>query len=313
MAGISKQIIGQKDDEDYISLLPDYLIHHIFSFLHMRDVVKTCVLSKRWQSVWTTVSDLRFSVSSYDDSFVDRVLTLYGLDKVRKFHLEVNLKPLCPSKIDSWAGFAIDHQVEELLLDLNIWWADCPLSPLLYNCSSLTKLCLSGCCFSLSESINWSSLKSLSIHSMDVIDDVLQKILMGSPVLEYLNLKRCWGVQGIRSTSLKELVIEDISVGFPLHILTPRLLSLRVRGYYFDEIIRIVEAPSLLEAELDFDGPITSDFCGLKRMLCQPQNATRVLFGPSCVEVSMVILLHNGHHLFHVAFHLGLGTLICQS
>ncbi|KAF8029270.1 hypothetical protein BT93_E1828 [Corymbia citriodora subsp. variegata] len=335
MAGTLKQTGSQKDDEDYISLLPDGLIHHIFSFLCMRDivktcvssirvmtlhgwgkvrkfhldinsehcplnddliehifsflptrdVVKTCVLSSRWRSYWPTVLDLRFSVSSPHDSFVDRVLKLYGRSKVRKFHLDINSKSFCPSKIDSWVGFAIDHQVEELLLDFNIWCVDCPLSPLLYNCSSLTNLRLSGCCFPFIENISWSSLQSLSIHDMDVSDDLLRKILMGSPVLEYLNLEICWGIKGIRSTSLKELVIESIGVEFPLHISTPQLLSLRVRGFYFDKIISIVEAPSLLEAELDFDGPIKSDFCWLKKMLFQLQNATRVLFGPSCVQV----------------------------
>ncbi|XP_030476181.2 putative F-box protein At1g49610 [Syzygium oleosum] len=284
MAGTLKQTTGQKDD-DYISPLPDCLIHHIFSFLRMRDVVKTCVLSKSWRSVWTTVSDLRFSISSYDDDwFVERVLTQYGWAKVEKFHLDIESKHFFTSTIDSSVCFAIDHQVQELRLSFNFGWACYTLSPLLYSCSSLTKLCLSRCCLSFSESISWISLKSLSIQYMDMSDDVLQKILMGSPVLEYLNLKRCWDVKGIHSTSLKELVIDDIQVGLPLHISTPQLLSLHVTDYLF-EIIRIVEAPSLLEAVLDFHSQIKSDFCLLKEMLCKLQNATRILFGSWCVRV----------------------------
>ncbi|KAI3412712.1 uncharacterized protein J3R85_017058 [Psidium guajava] len=102
MAGTSKQTIGQKDDEDYISLLPDCLIHHIFSYLPTREVVKTCVLSKTWRSVWTTVSDLGFSVHSCrDDLFVDRVLMLHASGKVKKFRLHIRAN-LCPtSKIDT--------------------------------------------------------------------------------------------------------------------------------------------------------------------------------------------------------------------
>ncbi|XP_056158473.1 F-box/LRR-repeat protein At5g02910-like [Syzygium oleosum] len=299
MASTSALTIGRKDYEDYISLLPDCLIHHIFSFLPTRDVIKTCVLSKRWQFVWTTISDLGFSVSSYHDSFVDRVLTHYVGPKVKKFHLDVilNFDFFNPSKIDPWVHFAINHQVEDLLLDVYSYqytpWGhylekaeDYTLHPLLYNCSSLTKLCLTGCHFPFSESISWSSLKSLSIDN--VTSDVLQKILMGSPVLEYLNLTDCWSVEGIRihSRSLRELVIINADViGPPLHISTPHLLSLRVRGAHFYEAIRIIEAPSLVEAELDFGGPAKSDSCLLKEMLCKLQNATRILSGAWCLWV----------------------------
>ncbi|KAF8029268.1 hypothetical protein BT93_E1826 [Corymbia citriodora subsp. variegata] len=283
MANTSAPTISQKDFGDYISLLPDCLIHQIFSFLPTRDVVKTCVLSKRWQSVWTAISDLKFSVSSYDDSFVNRVLTLYRWRKVIKFHLDIRSKYFYPFKIDSWVRFAIDHEVEELLLNLN-WSARYTLSPLLYNCSSLTKLRLSGCRFSSSESINWSSLKSLSIQNVKLSDDVLRKIFMGSPVLEYLNLKGCRGLERIRSTNLKELVIDDINVEVPLEtfsppleIWTPRLFSLRVRGYIY-EVIKILEASSLVEAELDFDSA-ELDCSLLKSSLGRLQNATRIQLG----------------------------------
>ncbi|XP_048131525.1 putative F-box/LRR-repeat protein At5g02930 [Rhodamnia argentea] len=248
MPGTSKQTTGRKYDKDYISLLPDCLITHIFSFLPTRDVVKACVLSKSWRSVWTTISDLRFSVSSYDDdSFVDRVLTLYEWAKVKKFHLDIRAELIYPFQIDSWVRFANDHQVEELHLNHYIGH------------------------FSSSERISWSSLKSLSLQDVSLSDDVLQKILLGSPVLEYLNLKRCYGVKGIHSTSLKELVIVDNN---GLRILTPQLLLLRVTGHSHYEAIRLVEAPPLLEAELDFYGPHESDFCLLKEMLCKLQNAT---------------------------------------
>ncbi|KAK3433634.1 hypothetical protein EUGRSUZ_D00932 [Eucalyptus grandis] len=67
--------------EEYISMLPNCLTND-FSFLPTRDTVKICILSIMWQSVWTAVLDLRFSVSSYDNSFVEKVLMLYGRGKV---------------------------------------------------------------------------------------------------------------------------------------------------------------------------------------------------------------------------------------
>ncbi|XP_056158495.1 F-box protein At5g03100-like [Syzygium oleosum] len=283
MAGTLTWTADRKDYEDYMSLLPDCLIHHIFSSLPTRDAVKTCVLSKRWQSVWTNISDLRFSVSSYDDTFVDRVLTLYVGRKVKIFHLDIKQDYYHPI-VDSWVHFAIDHQVEDLLLNLNIsWWnfwrKDCKLSPLLTNCSKLTKLCLRGCRFSSSDSISWSSLKSLSIQN--VSDDVLRKILMG----ERLNLIDCRSVKGIQSRSLRELVIDGGWVQYTLEISTPCLLSLRVSSAYFWKSIRIIEAPSLVEAELNFDGGDKSDCHLLKELLCKLQNATRILFGAWCVRI----------------------------
>ncbi|KAF8015169.1 hypothetical protein BT93_H0849 [Corymbia citriodora subsp. variegata] len=282
MASTLMQTRGQKDYEDYISLLPDCLIHHIFSFLPTRDVVKTCILSKRWQFVWTTISDLRFSVWSYDDPFVNTVLMHY---KWRKTH----------SNIDSWIHFAIDHQVEEFFLNLNncgwdIWWEDYTWSPLLNHCSSLIKLCLRGCRFSSSDGISWSSLKSLSIQN--VSDDVLQKILMGSPVLEHLNLIGCRSVKRIQSRSLRELVIDACWADYPLEISTPCLQSLRVRKAYFCKSIRIIEAPSLAKAELDF-GLAKSDCRLVKELLFKLQNATQILFGAWCFQVMLPLKVED--------------------
>ncbi|KAF8029059.1 hypothetical protein BT93_E1662 [Corymbia citriodora subsp. variegata] len=206
MVRTSMHAAGRHDYEDYISLLPDCVIHHIF-FLPTEDVIKTCLLSRRWRYVWTTISDLR------------------------------------------------GH-----------YW-----SPLLYNCCSLTKLCLRGCRFSSSESVS---------------DDVLRMILMGSPVLEYFNLIRCQGVKRIHSRSLRELVIDDVLVmEFTLEISTPCVLLLHVRGDYFREMIRIIEAPSLVNAELDFDSQVKSDYSLLKQMLCKLQNATQILLGDWCLRV----------------------------
>ncbi|KAL3739624.1 hypothetical protein ACJRO7_020957 [Eucalyptus globulus] len=224
------------------------LIHRILSFLLKREVVKNCVLSKRWQFIGTTISDLRFSVDSSNDSFAGRVLTLYGWRKY--FH---------PSKIDSWVRFATNHQVEELLLNLN-WVADYKLSPLLYNCSSFTKLCLTGFCF-----------KSLSIQDMYASGDVLRKTLMDSPILEYLKLERCWDVEGIREIFAS-----------PLEIWTPHLLLLHVRGIFY-EMIRILEASSLVEPKLDFDA-YKLDCSLLNESLCKLQNATRIQLRARCLS-----------------------------
>ncbi|KAL8494670.1 hypothetical protein ACS0TY_025492 [Phlomoides rotata] len=47
---------------DRLIELPLSLIHHILSFLAMRDVVSTTILSKRWNNLWTYVPCLNFYV-----------------------------------------------------------------------------------------------------------------------------------------------------------------------------------------------------------------------------------------------------------
>ncbi|XP_038890212.1 F-box/FBD/LRR-repeat protein At5g56420-like [Benincasa hispida] len=52
-------------DMDGISHLPDYLLHEILALLDTRQVVQTCVLSKRWKSLWTHIPTLNFDYSSF--------------------------------------------------------------------------------------------------------------------------------------------------------------------------------------------------------------------------------------------------------
>ncbi|XP_019058571.1 PREDICTED: FBD-associated F-box protein At5g56370-like [Tarenaya hassleriana] len=46
---------------DRISVLPDELLLRILSLVPMKDVVRTMILSKRWQSLWTMVPKLEYN------------------------------------------------------------------------------------------------------------------------------------------------------------------------------------------------------------------------------------------------------------
>ncbi|KAF9592096.1 hypothetical protein IFM89_011934 [Coptis chinensis] len=59
---------GSKSSVDRISDLPDPMIHHIFSFLDMREVVQTSILSKRWTHLWKSTPNLDFYLSQYNIS-----------------------------------------------------------------------------------------------------------------------------------------------------------------------------------------------------------------------------------------------------
>ncbi|EPS64237.1 hypothetical protein M569_10544 [Genlisea aurea] len=53
--------MAQELGEDRISGLPNDILHKILSLLHIKSVAQTCVLSKRWRSLWLTFPDLDFT------------------------------------------------------------------------------------------------------------------------------------------------------------------------------------------------------------------------------------------------------------
>ncbi|KAL7128865.1 hypothetical protein ABFS83_13G022500 [Erythranthe nasuta] len=51
----------EEEKEDRISDLPDDVIHHIFSYLPIKSVAQTSLLSKRWSRIWRSFPDLDFT------------------------------------------------------------------------------------------------------------------------------------------------------------------------------------------------------------------------------------------------------------
>lgn len=53
--------------EDRLGALPNDLLRYVMSFLPSRDTVRTCVLGKRWSTLWKSVPALRIEdPDSYD-------------------------------------------------------------------------------------------------------------------------------------------------------------------------------------------------------------------------------------------------------
>lgn len=82
--------------------------------------------------------------------------------------------------------------------------------------------------------VYWSSLKRLHIEHAELREDVMMRVMSGSPVLEFLQLKCCWGFMHIivESSGLRELVIDSHEFrrvqDLILRISAPYLLKLRL-------------------------------------------------------------------------------------
>ncbi|XP_057426290.1 putative FBD-associated F-box protein At5g56700 [Lotus japonicus] len=60
----SRRLEGKRDR---LSDLSDEILLHIMSFMMIKDVVKTCILSKRWQNLWKSLPDLILHVSNFSN------------------------------------------------------------------------------------------------------------------------------------------------------------------------------------------------------------------------------------------------------
>ncbi|PIA35555.1 hypothetical protein AQUCO_03500127v1 [Aquilegia coerulea] len=67
---------------DRLSVLPKVLLHHILSFLDIKEVLRTCILSRRWRYLW-----IDLHVLNIDDKFW---LDINGEVKTDKFQTYVN-------------------------------------------------------------------------------------------------------------------------------------------------------------------------------------------------------------------------------
>ncbi|XP_060965005.1 putative F-box/LRR-repeat protein At5g41840 [Cannabis sativa] len=214
--------MGDANDEDRISKLPNGVIHHMMSFLPTKDVVRTCLLSKRWKLIWYSVPALSFSdhievegrqeFYNYIEKYlehrkrgmyyiVDSVITSFKLNMLNYWHCKCE-KSKADDILDKWLAFIVLNKVEEIYL--SIWpkqhWIFeesyyyfcyyCLPKIWFENATYLTVLELEYVELDASCSFSFPSLKILSLkeihHSNTAEDDVVFKFLLGCPSLEKL-------------------------------------------------------------------------------------------------------------------------------
>ncbi|KAI8558054.1 hypothetical protein RHMOL_Rhmol04G0058600 [Rhododendron molle] len=214
---------------DVISSLSDIVLHHILSFLSTKDSIRTSILSRRWQYLWTSILDINLDDISWSkdidkikdqcpmchrfSDFVDRVLLLHDASDIRRLHLNI-LDPVNSSRLNSWISAAIRHNVQELNLDLPVRTRFL-LPCCLFTCESLLVLKLfMQCVLKPPSFIYLSSLKTLVFDNLTFSDDEsTQHLFSNCPVLQELALINC-GWKNIKTLTisvptLKRLTIED--------------------------------------------------------------------------------------------------------
>ncbi|KAF6156586.1 hypothetical protein GIB67_033131 [Kingdonia uniflora] len=117
MAQRRLEVSGVVKDIDRLSALHNAILYSILSLLPTKEVVQTCVLSKRWRDVWCSVPCLDFDETDFC-KFIDSVLQFRDGSNVTNFCLTWNVmddfSPAC-----LWMIMLARHNVEIVDISCN--------------------------------------------------------------------------------------------------------------------------------------------------------------------------------------------------
>ncbi|KAJ1691630.1 hypothetical protein LUZ63_015785 [Rhynchospora breviuscula] len=281
---------SRRGDRDRLSSLPDCLIHLIMSFLTAQEAVRTCILSKRWKNLWTTLPFLDFDwrKSKYDRKwdpdewdyseyqihklekfrdFVTMTLLLREPSELHKFRLSFldgEFYDLCRYDIfiRSWILHALKYNLQVLHFSFSRYYDPYPQGSLhlgIFTCASLVDASLhSTISVRNIEVINLPCLKRLHLKMIALSQNFVGKLFCGCPVLELLHLENCGAERfSTNSKSLKHLKVENGCWGGDSEksmelIDTPNLVSLYypMCPYIFDQCKMLLKMPSLTSASI---------------------------------------------------------------
>lgn len=266
MSPKTNTVTVEKDDR--ISDLPDCLLLKILSRLpSTKEAIRACTLSKRWIHLWPTLPDLifRYDMPIWEPNqqrlrdfflFVDKSLTPCRQSNLNKVQLHTPYYVEFQSQVTNLIRYAIKWNVQDLDLQLSITNEKFELNQFFFTNSSFTQLKLSGCVLNPSGAISWNKLTSLDIFGAKLDEDLIQNIITGSPLLETLHLKYCYGFGriDITSNSVKSFLLDghtDIQNDI-IEINAPYILSLALKNALNLSKLLLLNVSSLVEAKLNY-------------------------------------------------------------
>ncbi|KAF9605437.1 hypothetical protein IFM89_017456, partial [Coptis chinensis] len=241
------------NNEDRISGLHEPLIHHILSFMNMKEVLQTSLLSKIWTNLWRSVQTCKFHEDSWTNRrnrlnfklkknqltkfklFVGTVLFLrdgFDIDKFDMYFLSTEYDD--SRLIDRWVTYAKKRRVQVLRL------GGVSILPLKIVCLSGRVKTLELLGISLPSNSHGDLVLDLPIVESFVIDYcdhiAIRRVAISGPKLKYLQLENIF--QGINyKTSIKISAV-------------PPLASLKCIGYTYEDYT-LESLSALVTVEID--------------------------------------------------------------
>ncbi|KAJ1689741.1 hypothetical protein LUZ63_013896 [Rhynchospora breviuscula] len=190
-----------EEDEDFISRLPDTILHMILSKLEMRDAAVTTAVSKRWAPLFTTLPSLKINA----DSFNPRA-------SIKKFDIDVEILEWYHEYFYEVIRELCDNGVEELLIYNNEIRELYQIPSPVFSCNTVVKLEFSHCRLVVpSKLTGLRSVKSLKLYRVTVVDIDLRRMISRCKAMEKLVITECNKVENIviRGPSLVEMEISS--------------------------------------------------------------------------------------------------------
>ncbi|OWM91259.1 F-box/LRR-repeat protein At3g26922-like [Punica granatum] len=234
--------------------LPDAVLYHILSFLPMKDVVTTSILSKKWQYFWASVPNLEFCESDFSErslfmNFVDRAFIFRDRSSIRALSLSCKVRRDAP-RINAWITAAARGDLVELSLNLQDN-EPITLPCRIFGSGALNKFELNSSCILRSHSSAClSSLKVVSLTRVTFVDDSSIRNLFSSPLLEELSIKHC-----------KWMNLKSVSIS------APKLMKLSIDDYdgdFLEECVsydRQIEIDGTSLTSLFYRGELINRYC----------------------------------------------------
>ncbi|KAL5715824.1 hypothetical protein ACHQM5_017592 [Ranunculus cassubicifolius] len=248
-----KPKVSNINEQDRISVLSDPILHHIMSFMDMKEVLKTSKLSTRWRSLWTSVPVLNFNIALWKIDRVNRKLEekefesrfVKFVDRVLLQHLERRIQDIYIEH----NGGSTRHNI----LDF-VFTSDIKNFKLRTAVHSLVTPSSMGLAY---------QLKSLELQESTIrLNASTGEVAISCPVLENLKLSNCRYTSytlRISTPKLKSLFIEQpTSKDYcpkTLILSTQKLNSLVLKGTPFVKYI-FPNIGSFVNADIQSDEPI---------------------------------------------------------
>lgn len=264
-----------------INDLPDDLLVKILSSIPTKDVVATCLLSKRWESLWTNVTRLEYDQEYHYDRrigfsrFVDKSLLSNQSSVLESLHFKFK-SGYAYREIGFWIRTAINRHIRELTLECGDILIKLPLR--LLTCETLVILKLKGWIdLNIPLTASLPSLKTLHIVLLKKSNyESFSRLLSKCPVLVDLMVERRKSnamsnlniaVTSLRSVTIKTVVESDNGLRYSIYekyipnvvINAPSLEYLNIddHGNDFDVIKNL---PQVVEARIKANETSTKVF-----------------------------------------------------
>lgn len=264
---------------DRISELPDHVLLHIIEFMNIKQSVQTCVLSKRWKSLWKSLANLTLHHSEKQKSYIckwfvsqllarrDNSLPLHSLSYEYDNAADCNKTTLLEVM-----EYAVSHNVQQLTVIVKLWTIkDLEFPPSIFNSHSLTFLKLDfyhpsayDCGKMFPKSLNLPALKTLYLRGLTFTtsNNGCVEPFSTCNMLSTLVIVEWYLQDDAHTLSVSNSNVSSLTIGsahlckqagnFKVVLCTPKLMSLTINGRPIFSAPSACNLPFLEEANINY-------------------------------------------------------------